>query len=499
MDGAPRPNVVIVVADCLREDEFEREVSGSSFLTTLRREVVSFRHCVSVSNWTIPAHGSLLTGLYPQEHRLHRFGLNYLSRELPSIPTSLQNLGYATQLLSANHSLRPDTGFANGFDQVAFGIWGETSLRVTAADRAPFDSLTGTEEDVVRQAIHEGDGTGPWKLGRVAADILPRFPWILNGVSRVYSGLVHGGVTDDFRVAPWVESSLARFLRATPSRRPVFSLINLMDCHEPYLPATNQRADLFRRLRLSTSRQDVMSWAKGRWRPSRRQLDTLIELYRQKVRQVGQRIEGIVSLLKETGRWDNSIFIILSDHGQAFGEHNQMFHGGELFEPCVHVPLWVRYPQAEGGGTVVESVASLIDIYPTIMDAVDRSWKCQLSGVPLRELMDRPRANPVLSVADGITGFGVLQPPGISLRANPQVAVYSGGYKLIYDSWSMRSRAFQWGEDPEEGRDLWQTHRDALRSPRSLASRVGASMLETGRTEPSVSAADRLRSWGYLN
>jgi arylsulfatase A-like enzyme len=494
-----KPNVFIVVADCLRADEFDREARTSSFLSSLQRSVVAFTECASVSNWTVPAHATLLTGLYPQEHHLHRFGLNALSSELPSIPSSLRGLGYSTQLVSANHNLRPETGFANGFDQVAFGIWGETSLRITSSSHPPFDTSSNMGEDRLRGHLHDEDPTGPWKLGKFAAEILPRFPWVLSGISRIHSGLLHGGLTDDFRVAPWVESSLARFIRTTPSDRPLFSLMNLMDCHEPYLPEVGAAAGLADRWRLSTSRQDIAAWARGRWRPSRRELSTLLELYRQKVHRVGQRIEDIVNILKRTGRWENSVFIVTSDHGQAFGEHGQLFHGGELFEPCVHVPLWLRYPHDEHGGTVVESMSSLVDIYPTIMKAVGGVPGGRVSGIELGQLVNIPRKEPVLSVADGVTGYGVLRSPESELRRSPQVAVYTGNYKLMYDAWSGRFRAYQLTEDPDEGSDLLRTDRTALRGPRAIASQVGGMMLQPTSAGIDVSASNRLRGWGYFD
>jgi arylsulfatase A-like enzyme len=499
MAGQGRPNVVIVIADCLREDEFARESRDSPFLSGLRRESVTFPNCSSVSNWTIPAHVSILTGLYPFEHHVHRMGLRYVPSNLPTIATSLSALGYATQLLSANHNLRPEAGFGTGFDYVAWGIWGETSLRVTSDDHPPYDSRKSAGVDVLRSRVLENEPKGLWKVARHAAEMLPRFPWILDGISRLHAGLFREGARRDYRVAPWVESSLLRFVDSTPQSRPILSIMNLMDCHEPYLPEPAQSLDPAHWLRLVTSRQDAIAWARGRWLPNQRQLDTLRELYRQKVRMIGARIERIVDILREAGRWEDTLFILTGDHGQAFGEHGQFFHSGELFEPVTHVPLWVRYPRGENGGIVATAQASLVDIYPTVMEVVNPTSAGSWSGLPLAGLFHAPRPAETISTADGVNAYGSFESPPLRLSESPQVAVRSEEYKLMVDYSSGRTRAFRLPEDPRESIDLWPTMQGELRTLYARARRIGAMMFSYRLESEGSDVAARLRQWGYFD
>jgi arylsulfatase A-like enzyme len=64
--------------------------------------------------------------------------------------------------------------------------------------------------------------------------------------------------------------------------------------------------------------------------------------------------------------------IVTSDHGETFGEHGMSFHGGELWEPLVRVPLLVYLPGAKPHHVPVKR--SHIDLVPTMLD---------LLGVPL--------------------------------------------------------------------------------------------------------------------
>jgi arylsulfatase A-like enzyme len=493
------PDIVVVVADCLRQDELERLNGSSSLLSDLRHEAVVFARCSSVSNWTVPAHASILTGRYPFEHNMHRFGVRALPGELPSISTTLGALGYATQILSANHFIRPDTGFANGFDQFAFGTHSETSFRTTSPIHPPHDSGSLARGDKLGKYFPDNGATDLSRLARHATDILPRFPWILDVVSRAYSGVFGEGPGKDYRVAPWLEASFRRFVEQTPRSRPILSFMNLMDCHEPYLPEPSEVLGLSHWMRLATARQDFVSWARGRWLPSQSQLDRIKELYRQKIRRIALRIEQLVGTLREAGRWEDTLFILLGDHGQAFGEHGQLFHGGELFEPCIHVPLWIRFPRGQNGGEIVTEQASLVDVFPTIMGVVDPSCSRGWSGVPLCNLLDSPRPNPVCAVADGVTGFGSISSLSTGPRQFPQVALYADRFKLIIDYPSGRTEAYQLQDDPLESTNLWPAMSDTLQDARKTGLTIGARMLPNCRGPDDTSVTHRLSRWGYLD
>jgi arylsulfatase A-like enzyme len=488
-----------VVVDCLRRDDFQEILAASPDLSWLKRESVVFPNCFSVSNWTIPAHVSILTGLFPFEHQVHRLGLRQIPPELPTIATSLSQLGYATQLISANHNLSPQVGFGTGFDYVAWGMWGETAFRFTSGDRPPFDSRSASNVDLLRSHVLDADPEGLWKIARNAAEILPRYPWALDAVSRAHAGLYRSGAARDYRVAPWVEPSLIQAVQGTPPDRPLFAMVNLMDCHEPYLPEPEFSRGVGHWAKLVSRRQDVGAWVRGRWLPTADELGTLRELYRQKVKVVGTRIANLVTLLKQADRWDNTLFILTADHGQAFGEHGQLFHSGELFEQVTHVPLWVRYPRALHGGTTAEAPASLVDLYPTVMEAVNGTRAGPWSGVPLGDLIDGSRQQPAISAADGIRWFGSAAAPPPRPCDLPQVAVYSDEYKLLFDHPTGRSRAYRIAEDPEESFDLWPELNARLHTlwakARAVGDRMAAPLFGAGEGGGSA----RLRSWGYLD
>jgi arylsulfatase A-like enzyme len=498
MERDERPDVVLVVGDCLRHDEFEREWPDHQFLRALRRQSVAFPKCTSVSNWTIPAHVSLFTGLQPSEHRVHRLGHRVLPPHIPTLAASLSDAGYATYLISANHNLDPETGFGRGFDYHAYGRWGETALRITSPLQPPYDSRSESAGDPLRKHILEEDATGQWQLVKWIAEMSPRFPWLLDGVSRVYAGLAGFSSKGGGQVAPWVEPALSRCISETPASQPMLSVINLMDCHEPYLPLPSAGMGIGNWLRLETCRQDVSSWRRGRWSPSSGEYATLLELYRLQVRALCRRLEAIARIQREARDWENTLFIVTSDHGQAFGEHRQLFHGVELFEPIVRVPLWVRFPGQEGGGATALGEASLVDIYPTILDAVGVELQARSSGIPLQVLVEQPRSGATLSAADVLFRSG-LTAGSDTLPRPPQITAQDSDHKLILDCVSGRVRAFQVDRDPGESRDLWGESAPKLRRLYDLARRTGEAMVSSGQPAAQAASGERIRSWGYLD
>ena len=65
---------------------------------------------------------------------------------------------------------------------------------------------------------------------------------------------------------------------------------------------------------------------------------------------------------------ENTIILITADHGEAFEEHGLKYHGGQLYNESVHVPLLVCVPGMEG--KKIDTPVTLIDIVPTMLDLV---------------------------------------------------------------------------------------------------------------------------------
>ena len=73
-------------------------------------------------------------------------------------------------------------------------------------------------------------------------------------------------------------------------------------------------------------------------------------------------------MLKEHGRWEDTLFVLTSDHGEEFFEHEVLGHGFSLFQPVIRVPLILHGPGVPAG-RVVEEPVQILDLAATVVDA----------------------------------------------------------------------------------------------------------------------------------
>lgn len=151
-----RPNVVLISIDSLRADHlgtygYERQTSPR--IDELAREGVVFENTVSTTTWTLPAHLSMLTSLYPDIHGVKK-GRTALSDQAALLPEILQTAEWATAAVVSGPFLASNFGYGRGFDlyddqTISFKSHGASHRGITSPlihDQA-VDWLNGRPED----------------------------------------------------------------------------------------------------------------------------------------------------------------------------------------------------------------------------------------------------------------------------------------------------------------------------------------------------------------
>jgi arylsulfatase A-like enzyme len=92
-----------------------------------------------------------------------------------------------------------------------------------------------------------------------------------------------------------------------------------------------------------------------------------VERYRQAVAYTDAFIAALDEKLAELGSAENTIFCVIGDHGEAFGEHGQMGHERIAFDEVLKVPFVLRAPSLAEPGLKVTSPVSSIDLTPTLL------------------------------------------------------------------------------------------------------------------------------------
>jgi hypothetical protein len=117
--------------------------------------------------------------------------------------------------------------------------------------------------------------------------------------------------------------------------RPFFLFVHLYEPHTPWTPPADQLARYGATYEGEIAAADVA---------------------------LGQLLEG----LRQLGRYDEALVVLVSDHGEGLDDHGEAEHGILLYREAIHVPLLVKLPRAERGGSRQTALAGLRDVAPTI-------------------------------------------------------------------------------------------------------------------------------------
>jgi choline-sulfatase len=136
-------------------------------------------------------------------------------------------------------------------------------------------------------------------------------------------------------------------------RGPHFVWIHLYDPHDPYeppLPYSKQYKD---------------------------------RLYDGEIAYADSALANFVEHLKKHGWYENSLIIVVGDHGEGLGEHHEQTHGIFLYDSTLHVPLIIKLP-TRSDGSVIQSQVRTIDLLPTVLDLLNISPPERLDGESLK-------------------------------------------------------------------------------------------------------------------
>lgn len=221
--------------------------------------------------------------------------------------------------------------------------------------------------------------------------------------------------------------------------------------------------------------------------------------YDAEIRHNDQALGALDDALLASGRRDDTLFVFLSDHGEAFGEHGVFSHRNNLFGEELAVPLVLRWPAGLPAGRRVAGTMGLVDVAPTILSLLDLatpgSWQGRDLAAALAGTAAAP-SGPVLSHFVPSEGG-----PGL-------VALFTGEWKLLAvpdaDGGLVPRALFDLRNDPGEQVDLLASPRGA--QPAAALLEWGLRRLEEGReralTAESVPMDETTRRWmvqmGYL-
>jgi len=346
------PNVLLVILDATRAASMSLHGYARPTTPVLEdwgRSGVVFDQAFSTTSWTLPSHASLFTGL---AHSELQTGFDQpLESRFFTLAEALSEVGYGTAGFVANRAYTTAmSGLSQGFARYE--------------DR-PFDLANFLWSS--------------WISGRLIARPLNEFTPV--------------------RVSPFMDKSaddvsgeFLTWLNERDSDRPFFAFLNFFDAHSTYETPWSTK---FGPAPTTEWRPFLTSFRPGPGQPiNRGELDQWVNLYDGAIAYIDNELGRIRAYLEATGQLDHTLVIITSDHGESWGERDELEHGGSLYAPSVHIPLLLSFPGHVPAGQRVTTPVSLIDLPSTVTNLIDMESLRAMPGTPLVPLFEGPAPAP---------------------------------------------------------------------------------------------------------
>lgn len=398
-DGRPKPspiaegfNLLLITLDTTRADAlscYGGKPGTTPNLDRIAEDGCRFLQSYSTSNATNPSHLSLLTGLHALDHGVFS-NFGIPKTRRESLPSMFRRLGYETAGFPAAAHL---AGVLKADPWTHFDTEPEALGRELLASRMSESFLN-------------------WSRGR--NEDSPFFAWL-------HFFDPHATYEPPYDIG-------RKFYPGDPraGTAPRFS-------EKPYF----EQVQGARRTWIEGIRDDTWPWA----------------MYLGEVHFMDREIGRVLNELESRGQLDQTVVVIVGDHGEAVDHHELLFTHAGLFEDTIHVPFLIRVPRFPAGIEWNDPV-SHIDLVPTL---------AELFGLKLSEPTPGKSLAPILR---GESPSDLEQPRPIFFEGvkNNQIAVRRGKWKLILplvDDHRLLSPdplLFDLEADPQEAENRFQSH-----------------------------------------
>ncbi len=430
-----KPHIVMIVIDTLRADHVGAYGYGrgtTPSIDALAARGTLFENVYPPTSWTVPSMASMFTGLNPQHHGIIQ-GLQILGQ-----------IAYQHQLGSAHDTL---------------------------AERL--------------------DGAGYLTLGYSTNIHITR----TTGFGQGFEVFEEAASANAEYVEELVDADLSKMETAVRDARPYFLYLHFFDPHTPYLPrepffqkiAPNADPQIL--LDVNPAQGDLMSsFPRGFFAHNPLHLQALKDVYDSEVAACDDVIGRILGKLPGL---ENAYIMLVSDHGEAFSEHDTMLHGYDLFEGTLRVPLIIAPPSAPhaprpyevAAGRRVSTRVGVVDVMPTLL-AMAGITVPDLDGVNLLANVPEKRTFPLHLHRGPIAEYGAIQYP----------------WKVLVDKAAETTMLFNLESDPTEKTNLApaQAVPDGLMKAAAAADEIAPKIPPVLVRNQHVANEEQLKSLGYL-
>lgn len=358
------------------------------------KKSVFFKNAFSQACYTMSSSGSLNTGLYAEHHEIYQVG--------PGLPDSFTTMaeimkanGFATAMFCTNGFANAEYGFAQGYDYCP--------------------SLKGNDRS----------GKTPYLMG--------------------------GEMILQQSVNDWLEKN---------RNNRIFAYIHLIPPHSNYEPADKflKKWAIPYEGAPKTDADTLIAMQNGHKPHTQKDVEYIRDKYDENMLYADYNVGLLIDKLKSLELWDNTLFIVIADHGEAFMEHGDFLHNTTLYDEMIHIPMIFKFPkEVRTHNKVVNGIVESIDIIPTLADLCGIQLTHPIDGKSLTSLVFTDQKS-IKDYTFSRSAHGIT----------PKLSVRSRQYKYIYNMMKDSRELYDLGKDPGEKTNIADTKPLVARSMHDL-------------------------------
>lgn len=366
-------NVVLIDIDTLRADElpcygYFRDTAPN--LCKFAKKSVIFKNNYSVSNWTLPDIFSTITGQYPTFHRVESLPNDRLPGNIPTLAETLKQNGYQT--IMVGHTIQASQNDLNGgfrgYDKVINDEGMSLDNLISELSNSPKPWFVHYYREDLHLPYLIKDSTDPIDTTQIAPKNLPiywdDFNFKLNRYLKThYSDIFQRKALDEFGS-----------IIMAPNRSNDTELVNLFHKFGEGINPQDYIKDYFKPI-FNTYIESFNTKDPSDVRYVRMMYDT-------QIRNLDQKLSKLFETLGSGEISKNTVTIVMSNHGEEFGEHGGFNHFEDNYHSELYqTPLIIHSPFFNE--KQVEQTSSNIDIFPTILELIGINLSTIVQGTSL--------------------------------------------------------------------------------------------------------------------
>ena len=183
--------------------------------------------------------------------------------------------------------------------------------------------------------------------------------------------------------------------------------------------------------------------------------------YQGEVAAADHEVGRLIETLRQDGALDSTTVLVVGDHGEGLGDHGEVSHGTYCYNTTMRVPMILRRPGGQRRGERETGIASVVDVHPTLAEAMGLSPSPGLDGISLlRESVPADRG----AYFESYYSY-------LSYGWSPITGWVDAGGKYLHSS---EPEFYDLSADPGENRNLSSTQGEAIkRSRRAMLALAG--------------------------